>query len=68
MKKIIYSALCTMVFTASFAQAPRLIVRGDDMGYAHAGNEALVKCYQEGIESSIEVIVPSPWFPEAVDD
>ena len=45
---------------------PRLIVRGDDMGYAHAGNEAIVKCAKEGIESSVEVIVPSPWFPEAV--
>jgi predicted glycoside hydrolase/deacetylase ChbG (UPF0249 family) len=48
-------------------QAPaRLIVRGDDMGYTHSGNEALIKCYKEGIETSIEVIVPSPWFPEAV--
>lgn len=46
--------------------APRLIVRGDDMGYSHAGNEALLKCSTEGIQTSIEVIVPSPWFPEAV--
>jgi chitin disaccharide deacetylase len=45
---------------------PRLIVRGDDMGYSHAGNEALLKCSREGIQTSIEVIVPSPWFPEAV--
>jgi len=45
---------------------PRLIVRGDDMGFSHAGNEALIKSYKEGIETSIEVIVPSPWFPEAV--
>ena len=44
----------------------RLIVRGDDMGYSHSGNEALIKCYREGIQTSIEVIVPSPWFPEAV--
>ena len=44
----------------------RLIVRGDDMGFSHSGNEALIKCYKEGIERSIEVIVPSPWFPEAV--
>lgn len=44
----------------------RLIVRGDDMGYSHSGNEALIKCYKEGIQKSIEVIVPSPWFPEAV--
>ena len=51
----------------SFAQEQiRLIIRGDDMGYSHAGNEALIKCYKEGIEKSIEVIVPSPWFPEAV--
>jgi chitin disaccharide deacetylase len=43
-----------------------LIVRGDDMGYTHSGNEALIKSYKEGIMTSIEVIVPSPWFPEAV--
>eukprot|EP01137_Pigoraptor_chileana_P004697 Opistho-2@46687 len=36
------------------------------MGYAHSGNEALIKSYKEGIETSIEVIVASPWFPEAV--
>ncbi len=45
---------------------PRLIVRGDDMGFSHSGNQALVKSYREGVETSIEVIVPSPWFPEAV--
>jgi predicted glycoside hydrolase/deacetylase ChbG (UPF0249 family) len=44
----------------------RLVVRGDDMGYTHSGNEAIIKCYKEGIESSIEVLVASPWFPEAV--
>ena len=36
------------------------------MGFSHAGNVALIKCFQEGIQTSIEVIVPSPWFPEAV--
>ncbi|MDB5346936.1 MAG: hypothetical protein JWP89_5313 [Schlesneria sp.] len=46
-------------------QPPRLIVRGDDMGFSHSGNEALIRCFQEGIETSIEVLVPSPWFPEA---
>jgi predicted glycoside hydrolase/deacetylase ChbG (UPF0249 family) len=58
------------VFAARAAEsrstsAPRLIVRGDDMGFAHSGNAALIKCYREGIETSIEVIAPSPWFPEA---
>jgi predicted glycoside hydrolase/deacetylase ChbG (UPF0249 family) len=57
-----------LIFSSCHAQQKpiRLIIRGDDMGYAHAGNEALIKCYKEGIETSIEVIVPSPWFPEAV--
>ena len=54
-----------IIFTCE-AQAPRLIVRGDDMGYAHSGNEALIKCSIDGIQTSIEIIVPSPWFPEAV--
>jgi len=44
--------------------APRLIVRGDDMGFSHSADEALLKSYRQGIETSIEVIVPSPWFPE----
>ncbi len=47
-------------------QPIRLIVRGDDMGFSHSANEALIRSYREGIETSIEVIVPSPWFPEAV--
>jgi chitin disaccharide deacetylase len=45
---------------------PRLVVRADDMGFSHAGNEAILKCYKTGIVTSVEVIVPSPWFPEAV--
>lgn len=36
------------------------------MGYSHSGNEALIRCSREGIQTSIEVLVPSPWFPEAV--
>lgn len=43
----------------------RLIVRGDDMGYSHSGNLALIQS-SKGIQTSIEVIVPSPWFPEVV--
>lgn len=59
--------LFLLISFSIFAQSPpRLIVRGDDMGYSHSGNEALIKCYKEGIQKSIEVIVPSPWFPEAV--
>jgi predicted glycoside hydrolase/deacetylase ChbG (UPF0249 family) len=68
MKKILFSILLITFCTIfAFAQQPiRLIIRGDDMGYSHAGNEAIMKCYKEGIEKSVEVIVASPWFPEAV--
>lgn len=68
MKKIFLIIFCSALIHCTNAQHKgiRLIVRGDDMGYSHAGNEALIKCFKEGIETSIEVIVPSPWFPEAV--
>lgn len=67
MKNLSALFLVLCVTTMSFAQqSPRLIVRGDDMGFSHSGNEALIKSFREGIETSIEIIVPSPWFPEAV--
>ncbi|WP_461041090.1 polysaccharide deacetylase family protein [Spirosoma harenae] len=66
MKSFVCLFFCLLA-GSSFAQTPpRLIIRGDDMGYSHAGNEALIKCFKDGIETSIEVLVPSPWFPEAV--
>ncbi|ULQ52071.1 ChbG/HpnK family deacetylase [Flavihumibacter fluvii] len=46
--------------------APRLIMRGDDMGFSHSGNLALEQSYSKGIETSIELLAVSPWFPEAV--
>ena len=55
------------VVTYAQSNPPRLIVRGDDMGYSHSGNEAILSCYQNGVETAIEVLVPSPWFPEAVE-
>jgi len=66
MKKTIFLLLLLANQLLAQTNAPRLIVRGDDMGYSHSGNEALIKCFKEGIQTSIEVIVPSPWFPEAV--
>jgi hypothetical protein len=48
------------------SEPPHLIVRGDDMGFSHAGNLAIQECYESGIETTIEILVPSPWFPEAV--
>lgn len=58
--------LLLLLLVASAGYSQKLIVRGDDMGYSHSGNLALIKCSKEGIQTSIEIIVPSPWFPEAV--
>jgi len=68
MKSIILTLFVLLLFQLCYSQQnpPRLIIRGDDMGYTHSGNEALIKCFKEGIETSVEVIVPSPWFTEAV--
>jgi predicted glycoside hydrolase/deacetylase ChbG (UPF0249 family) len=67
-KYVLIIVVIVLAITSASAQKKtiRVIVRGDDMGYAHSGNEALIKAYKDGIERSIEVIVPSPWFPEAV--
>src|SRR6195952_4361630 len=67
-KTIIFFLLSFFSSTIIIAQpAPaRLIIRGDDMGFSHSGNLALIESYKNGIEKSIEVIVASPWFPEAV--
>lgn len=66
MKYLLPGILILTCTALAEAAPPRLIVRGDDMGASHSINEAIVKCQKEGIQSSIEVIVPSPWFPEAV--
>lgn len=67
MKALFSLSLLLAFFTGHAQQPPRLIVRGDDAGFSHSGNEALIRCFTEGIETSIEVIVPSPWFPEVVE-
>jgi predicted glycoside hydrolase/deacetylase ChbG (UPF0249 family) len=43
----------------------RLVVRADDVGSCHTANVACLKCFQEGIARSVEVMVPCPWFNEA---
>jgi len=65
--KIILSFLI-IVFSvlASKVIGQRLIVRADDMGITHATNLACIESYKNGIARSVEIIVPSPWFLEAV--
>src|SRR4051812_33077374 len=44
----------------------RLLVRGDDMGVAQSVNEACIRSARDGIVRSVEIIVPGPWFLDAV--
>ena len=43
----------------------KLIVRADDMGFSRAANLACIKGHKEGIITTVEVIVPGPWFLDA---
>jgi predicted glycoside hydrolase/deacetylase ChbG (UPF0249 family) len=45
----------------------RFVVRADDMGSSHAANVACIQAYREGIARTVEVMVPCPWFNEAVE-
>ena len=59
-------ALSLCAFTAwGQADGPSLIIRADDMGSFRAANIACMEGYENGIETSIEVMAVTPWFPEA---
>lgn len=62
----LFQSLCSEILYSQKNNPPRLIVRADDMGFAHAANVAMIKTAKEGIATSLEVLVPSPWFPEVV--
>jgi len=66
---LIFTLIASCVIQAQTSylnSAPRLIVRGDDMGSFHAANVASIDTYKNGIETSIELMVVTSWFPEAV--
>lgn len=43
----------------------QLIIRIDDLGFNHASNVALRKVLDEGVVTSVSVLVNTPWFDEA---
>lgn len=68
MKKILVNFFGVMLSLSILSQQPtRLIVRADDMGITHATNLACVDVFTKGIARSVEVMVPAPWFIEAVN-
>jgi len=48
------------------ARQPRLIVRLDDMGFCHAANMAFKRILEEGVCTSVSLMVTTPWLDEAV--
>lgn len=73
MKNKFLTSLLLLLFSATaFSQLKKdseaiyLIVRADDIASSQAANEAIIKTYNEGIARSAEIMVPSPWFIEAV--
>ena len=44
----------------------RLIVKADDMAAGHGINVATIDAFKRGVVTTTNVIVPGPWFPEAV--
>jgi predicted glycoside hydrolase/deacetylase ChbG (UPF0249 family) len=48
------------------AQPARLLVRVDDIGMNHASNLGVIGSYTDGPARSAELMVVTPWLPEAV--
>lgn len=67
LKKILVILILIFLVNTLYGQDKvRLIIRSDDIGSTHAANVACIKSYTEGITQSVELMVPCPWFEEAV--
>lgn len=67
MKKInIITLILLNYYCFSQNNKVELIVRADDIGFCNAVNDACIKVFKDGIAKSVEILVPSPWFMEAV--
>ena len=68
-RHFVYLLLCIGILSHSTCAQKGdiyLIVRADDIGITHTVNEACLDVFTKGIARSVEIIVPSPWFEEAV--
>ena len=67
-KRILCGCLLFAATWPAFGQPatnPRLIIRADDMGSFRSANIACMEGYKNGVETCIEVMVVTSWFPEA---
>lgn len=61
----LFSSLLLLSLSCA-SQNIQILVRGDDIGSSHTSNVACIESYNNGIMRSVELMVPGPWFPEAV--
>jgi len=67
MKKLLFLLLWSIGLAAQEPNTIYLLVRGDDIGSSHAANVGCIEAYQKGIMRSVELMVPCPWFPQAIE-
>ena len=75
MSRTIIAAFITLIWslapsraqTDTATNAPRLIIRTDDIGFCHGVNMAFKRIAELGMVSSASVIVNTPWLDEAVE-
>ena len=60
-------SFASMVFSQDSARAITALIRCDDAGMCHAVNVAIREIAESGIPFSASVMVPCPWFQEAVE-
>lgn len=70
MKKRFFSIIILIFVIVKFSYAQKneifLIVRADDMGMTRSVNQACIDVFTNGIARTVEIMVPTPWFEEAV--
>ncbi len=66
MKKTVLFAAALFCASGLDAQPARLLVRADDIGMTHAANLGVIGSYENGLVRSAELMVVTPWLPEAV--
>lgn len=64
--KSLFAALALLFALDLSAQPVRLLVRADDIGMNHATNMGVIGSCIDGIARSVELMVVTPWLPEAV--